>query len=181
MRSRLQAGTHHAVRRFLLLVWAAAALSAAGPAAVLADPAASRTGGRIEVVLAKEHRPHLEAVKRDFAEAGLGNVHIQFVRMGHPPMNLGVGSGVSADRARAAIRLARKYNGGVAILLPEHLFPEEFVTIASSNFDDTVEYRVDDEALRQLEDPALTSEQWHERYRRLTPADRPPARKGRRS
>lgn len=135
--------------------------------------------GRVEVVLAPEHRQHVGAIKQDFFLADLTNVHFQFMRLGQPPRNLGVGPKVSADRARAAIRLAKKYNGGVVILLPDHLFPDHFVTIASSNYDDTVEYPVDADALRQLEDPSLTSEQWHELYRRLTPADRPPVRKGR--
>ena len=135
--------------------------------------------GRIEVVLAKEHQKQIENIRQDFAAAGLVNVHFQFVRMGHPPMNLGVGPGVPAEQARAAIRLAKKYNDGIIVLLPDYLFPERFVTIASSNYDDTVEYKIDAGALRQLEDPALTSEQWHALYRRLTPADRPPVKKGR--
>lgn len=136
-------------------------------------------GGRVDVVLAAEHRKAEAAIKREFAEAGLENVHIQFVRLGRPPWNLGVGPKVSAERARAAIRLAKKYNGGVAVLLPERLFPDHYVTIASSNFDDTVEYPIDGEAMGQLQNPSLTAEQFHELYRRLTPTDQPPARKGR--
>jgi hypothetical protein len=133
------------------------------------------------VVLANDYRKDMEAIKRESAEAGLANVHIQFIRLGQPPRNLGLGAKVSADRARAAIRLAKKYNRGVAILLPEYLFPDHYITIASSNFDDTVEYPIDEAALSQLENPSLTSEQWHELYRRLTPADQPPAKKGRTS
>ena len=135
--------------------------------------------GRVEVVLANEHRKDLEIIKQDFVEAGVGNVHIQFMKAGHPTMNIGAGPKVAAERARAAIRMAKKYNGGVTILLPERLFPDHYVTIASSSFDDTVEYPIGEEALKELENPSLTTEQFHELYRRLTPADRPPVKKGR--
>ena len=148
------------------------------PAFAGSEPA-SPSPGRVEVTLANELRQDAEAIKKEFAEAGLSNVHIQFVRLGQPPPNIGIGPGVSAERARAAIRLAKKYNRGVKVLLPEHLFSATFITIASSNFDDTVDYPIDEEALRQLEDPSLTSEQLHELYRRLTPAGKAPAKKGR--
>ncbi len=144
------------------------------PAAEEATPA-----GRVEVVLANEHRPHLNEIKQDFAAAGLTNVHVQFMKAGRAPANIGLGPRVTVERAQAAIRMARKYNGGIAILLPERLFPDHYVTIASSGFDDTVEYSVGEEALKELESPALTTEQFHEVYHRLTPADRPPMKKGR--
>lgn len=135
--------------------------------------------GRVEVVLANEHRPHLNEIKQDFVAAGLTNVHVQFMKAGRAPSNIGLGPKVSVERARAALRMARKYNGPVTILLPERLFPDHYVTIASSSFDDTVEYSVDEAALAELDNPALTTEQFHELYRRLTPANRPPAKKGR--
>ncbi len=144
------------------------------PAAEEAPPA-----GRVEVVLANEHRPRLNEIKQDFAAAGLANVHIQFMKAGRAPANIGLGPKVTVERAQAAIRMARKYNGGIAILLPERLFPDHYVTIASSGFDDTVEYSVGEEVLKELENTALTTEQFHEVYRRLTPADRPPMKKGR--
>jgi hypothetical protein len=79
-----------------------------------------------------------------------------------------LGSQVPADKAREAIRLALKYNRAVSILLPEYLFPSRFVTIASSNFDDTVEYPIRSEDLTHLLDASLTTEQFHDLYRQLT-------------
>lgn len=128
----------------------------------------SLSQGRVEVVLANEYRKDVEAIKRDFEGAGLSNVHVQFMRQGQPPANLGLGPKVPAERARAAIQLAKKYNRGVNILLPEHLFPERFITIASSNFDETKEFPIDEAALRRLQDPSLTTDQFHELYRGLT-------------
>lgn len=140
------------------------AFSQAGP--VCAQEAVPR--GRIEIVLANQYRSEEATIKAEFAEAGFPNVHIQFIRLGHPPQNLGLGREASAELARAAIRLALKYNQGIKVLLPEHLFPPRFATIASSNFDDTVEFPLDADALRQLQEPSLTTEQFHALYRRLT-------------
>jgi hypothetical protein len=124
--------------------------------------------GRIEVVLAETYKPELSSIRRDFEEAGLSNVHIQFMRQGHPPTNIGLGTEIPAERARAAIRLAKKYNNAVTILLPEHLFPSSFITIASSNFDEKIEVPIGAETLRQLEDPRLTTRQFHDLYRYIT-------------
>ena len=124
--------------------------------------------GRVEVILANQYRNELEAIKQEFAQAGMPNVHIQFLRLGQPPPNIGIGRKVPAERAREAIRLALKYNRAVKILLPAYLFPPAFITIASSNFDDTVEFPITAEDLARLHDASLTTEQFHELYRRLT-------------
>ena len=144
-----------------------------------AQPDGIVSSGRVEIVLANEHRRHVEEIKKEFTETGLTNLHVQFMKVGKPPTNIGLGPSVTAERARAAIRMAKKYNRDVTILLPERLFPDHYVAIASSGFDDTVEYPVSAEQLTELENPELTTEQFHALYRRLTPADQPQAKKGR--
>ncbi|MGE0645079.1 MAG: hypothetical protein AB7P24_15555 [Nitrospira sp.] len=123
---------------------------------------------RVEVVLANQYRGREAELKKEFVRAGLGNVHLQFARMGQPPQNIGVGREVPAERAREAIRLAIKYNLGIVILLPERLFPPRFITIASSNYDDTVEYAIHEDTLVKLRAPELTTEAFHRLYRDLT-------------
>jgi len=129
-----------------------------------------QTVSRVEVVLANHYRAREAELKQEFAQAGFLNVHFQFARMGQPPQNIGLGREVPADKAREAIRLALKYNLGVGILLPERLFPPRFITIASSNYDDTVEYPIDQETLAKLQDPQLSTEAFHRLYRDLTSA-----------
>ena len=125
---------------------------------------------RVEIVVSAQYKDRLDLLTQEFVEAGLVNVHVQVARRGSPPENIGLGAQVPADKAREAIRLAMKYNRAVSILLPERLFPPRFVTIASSNFDDTVESPIVSEDLAHLLDPSLTTEQFHELYRRLTSA-----------
>lgn len=125
---------------------------------------------RVEVVLAYQYRTRETEIKKDFVQAGLTNVHVQYARMGQPPQNIGMGRDVPADKAREAIRLAMKYNLGVGILLPERLFPPRFITIASSNYDDTVEYHITQDTLSKLQDPTLSTEAFHRLYKDLTSA-----------
>src|SRR6185436_159605 len=125
---------------------------------------------RIEVVLAYHYKGQVSALTEEFAQAGMPNVHFQFARQGQPPQNIGMGRAVPADKAREAIRLAIKYNLGVGILLPERLFPPRFITIASSNYDDTVEYPINQETLGKLQDPELSTDAFHRLYRDLTSA-----------
>ncbi len=137
---------------------------------VFADAVTVAPVSRVEVVLAHQYRTREAEIKKEFIQAGLTNVHFQFARMGQPPQNIGLGREVPADKAREVIRLAMKYNLGVGILLPERLFPPRFVTIASSNYDDTVEYPITQETLEQLQDPTLSTEAFHRLYRVLTSA-----------
>ena len=136
--------------------------------AVGAEIIQAPTVSRVEVVLASQYKSQVAALTDEFAQAGMTNVHFQFVRRGQPPQNIGLGREVPADKAREVIRLALKYNLGVSILLPERLFPPRFVTIASSNFDDTVEYPIDQATLARLRDENLTTEEFHRLYRDLT-------------
>jgi hypothetical protein len=136
--------------------------------AVAAEVVLAPMVSRVEVVLASQYKNQVAALTDEFAQAGMPNVHFQFFRPGQPPQNIGLGRDVPADKAREAIRLALKYNHAVSILLPERLFPPRFVTIASSNFDDTVECPILNEDLAHLLDTSLTTEQFHELYRRLT-------------
>jgi hypothetical protein len=153
--------------RYLYMMIAVCAGVLAAPA-VGAEIVPAPTVSRVEVVLASQYKNQVAALTEEFAQAGMTNVHFQFARMGQPPQNIGLGREVPADKAREAIRLALKYNLGVGILLPERLFPPRFVTIASSNFDDTVEYPIDQATLARLRDENLSTEEFHRLYRELT-------------
>ena len=145
-----------------------------GAHTVAAEVVSAPPVSRIEVVLASQYKNQVPLLTEEFVQAGMPNVHFQFFRQGQPPQNIGLGRDVPADKAREAIRLALKYNLGVGILLPERLFPPRFVTIASSNYDDTVEYPIDQAALAELQNDTLTTEEFHRLYKGLTSIPLPP-------
>ena len=163
--------------RYLRTVVLVVCVGVIGAHAVAADVVSVPSVSRVEVVLASQYKNQVTALTEEFTQAGMTNVHFQFFRQGQPPQNIGLGREVPADKAREAIRLALKYNLGVGILLPERLFPPRFVTIASSNYDDTVEYPIDQAALAQLQNETLTTEEFHRLYHGLTSS--PLAPKGR--
>ena len=164
------------LQRYVCAFAMAVCVSATGTSAVIAEGTAVSSVSRVEVVLANQFKSQVAVVSEEFAQAGLTNVHFQFAKLGRPPQNIGLGRDVPADKAREAIRLALKYNLGVGILLPERLFPPRFVTIASSNYDDTVESKIDQAALAQLQNPVLTTEEFHALYRTLTTMKESPGR-----
>jgi hypothetical protein len=159
----------------MVVVMLALAISMGCAFVLWADDRPVAPVSRIEVVLAYHYKGQVSALTEEFAQAGMPNVHFQFARQGQPPQNIGMGRAVPADKAREAIKLAVKYNLGVGILLPERLFPPRFVTIASSNFDDTVEYPISKEDLAHLLDPSLTTEKFHDLYGQLTSVPLKPA------
>ena len=160
--------------RTIAAVTIAASAGMVGVVSVSADDMPLSPVSRIEVVLASQYKSQVAALTEEFVQAGMPNVHFQFARHGQPPQNIGMGRAVPADKAREAIRLALKYNLGVGTLLPERLFPPRFVTIASSNYDDTVEYPIDQVALAQLQNENLTTEEFHRLYKGLTSVPLPP-------
>ena len=160
--------------RYIHAVAIAVCACVMGAHAVAAEVESIPPVSRVEVVLANQYKSQVTSLKEEFIQAGMPNVHFQFARQGQPPQNIGLGRDVPADKAREAIRLALKYNLGVGILLPERLFPPRFVTIASSNYDDTVEYPIDQVALAQLQNENLTTEEFHRLYKGLTSIPLPP-------
>lgn len=152
------------VRRCL----SALCLTVLAATAVYAADALVAPVSRVEVVLADQYKSQVAVLREEFAQAGFLNVHFQFAKLGQPPQNIGLGRDVPAEQAREAIRLAAKYNLGVGILLPDRLFPPRFVTIASSNYDDTVEWPIGPAQLAQLQNPELTTAEFHRLYREFT-------------
>ena len=141
-----------------------------------ADPAALEAGdpGKIlvEIFLALDRKGDLDAIEREFAAVGITKVRPKFHQIGHPPTNIAIGRRVSADIARLTIRLANTYNGGITKLLPEERLAPDYIAIGTSIFDELFQYPVSQEDVDRLADPALTTEQFHELYRKLADINR---------
>jgi hypothetical protein len=126
----------------------------------------------VEIFLAKDRKPQLESVRKEFAALSVTRVNVQFFRLGHPPENLAVGPGTPADVARLAIRMAKTYNDGVKYILAQYRFFPNHIAIGTSAFDEASQIPITPENVERLADPALTTEQFHTLYRQLTGEDR---------
>ncbi|MBI3995866.1 MAG: hypothetical protein HY349_07810 [Nitrospirae bacterium] len=157
-------------------------IEAAEPAGKIENPAppvarpseGPETHGKIlvELFLARERKGDLEAIKKELEAAGITRIRPQFFRLGNPPENIAIGKNIPADVARLAIRLAITYNRDIKSLLPEYRFFPDHIVIGSSAFDEKSEIPIQPEDLKRLSDPALTTAQFHELYRRLTGEDK---------
>ncbi len=89
-------------------------------------------------------------------------------RGGHPPTNIAIGGGLSAEDARLVIDLALQYNDDINGLIHQRLNPSNYVAIATSAWDDNSETPITQDQLAALRDSKLTTEEFHRLYRELT-------------
>jgi hypothetical protein len=89
-------------------------------------------------------------------------------RGGHPPTNIAIGGGLTAEDARLVIDLALKYNDDINGLIHQRLNPPNYVAIATSAWDDNSETPITADQLAALREPKLTTEEFHRLYRELT-------------
>jgi len=125
----------------------------------------------VEIFLAKERKPQLDALKKEFAALSVTRVQVQFFRLGHPPENFAVGPKTPAEVARLALRVANSYNDGVKYILAQYRFFPNHIAIGTSAFDEASQIPITPENVKRLADPSLTTEQFHALYRQLTGED----------
>lgn len=87
---------------------------------------------------------------------------------GHPPANIALGSGLSAEDARMVIGLALKYNDQIDYLIVQRLNPPHYAAIATSAWDEKSQIPIAPESLKRLMDPKLTTGEFHALYVQLT-------------
>jgi hypothetical protein len=126
----------------------------------------------VEIFLAKEHKENLETIKKELRAVGITRIRPQLFRLGNPPENIAIGKNIPADVARLAIRLAVTYNRDIKFILPEYRYFPDHIVIGSSAFDESSQIPIQPEDLKNLSDSALTTEQFHELYRKLTGEDK---------
>lgn len=166
----------------MLALWATVGAVAMGvvngwAASVPAQPVPDGPGRiLVEISLSLDHKGDIEAIKREFAAAGITKVRHKIFQAGHPPTNLAIGRNVSAEIARLAVRLAKDYNGGITKLLPEERLAPDYLAFGTSIFDESFQYSISQSDVERLSAPELTTEQFHELYRRLADINQRPYR-----
>lgn len=146
----------------------------ARPSRLADDTSASQPapdGILVELFLSPDNRGDIEAIKQAFEAASVTRIRPQVFRLGHPPENIAIGKDIPAPVARLAIHLAVTYNRGVKFLLPQFRFFPAHIAIGSSAFDEKSQIPIAPEDLERLSNPALTTPEFHDLYRRLTGED----------
>lgn len=169
-----------------MLVWSIALLMALPAGAgsnqaeqVSNEPASKPPCGKglstictIEIWLAHGQKKNNKAIRQALKEKSLKVLHhtIQYWKPkgGHPPTNIAIGSGLSAEDARWVIDLALMLNDNIDGLIFQALNPPNYVAIATSAWDDQSETKITPEELARLRDPNLTTVEFHKLYKGLT-------------
>jgi len=125
----------------------------------------------VEIFLSPDHKDAVGKIKEEFKSASITKVRHKIFRAGYPPENIAIGRNISADVARLAIRLAVTYNRGIKFLLPEERLRTDYIAFGTSIFDESFQRPITPDQLKELSDPALTTEQFHASYRRITGED----------
>ena len=121
----------------------------------------------IELFLSSDRKGEIDRIQTVFSEDSNIRLKTQFYPMGKAPLNIAVGRGVPASVARLAIQVAKKYNGGVHYVLPDFLYPLNYIAIGASHFSEENHVRIGPADLEALSDPAYTTEAWHRLYQTL--------------
>ncbi|MEW6325903.1 MAG: hypothetical protein AB1515_11030 [Nitrospirota bacterium] len=136
------------------------------------SPQARQTSTTIELVLAKQWKGREQEIRQTLAAPNV-KLRVKFFPFLDPPANIGIGKCVSAEQARRAIQAASAYNRGVDRLILQEIMPHHWIKIGSTDTAELAWNPVSAEGLARLADPALTTEQFQELYRRLaTPTER---------
>jgi hypothetical protein len=126
----------------------------------------------LEMWLEHKHKKNNRAIRKVLKEKTIKVLHhtIQYWKPkgGHPPTNIAIGRGLSAEDARWVINLALEYNDKIDGLIFQSLNPPNYVAIATSAWDADSETPITQEELDQLKDPQLSTQEFHELYVSLT-------------
>jgi hypothetical protein len=125
----------------------------------------------VEILLAGKWKSKVEEVKLSFVTEGHPDngmkVRVKFFPFLDPPRNIGIGKCVTAESARLAIREAIKYNGGIDRLVMQDIMPHHWIKIGTTDTSELTWIPVGAEEVAQLTDPALSTDQFQDLYRRL--------------
>jgi hypothetical protein len=122
----------------------------------------------VEITLSQKWKGHVDEVREALtSEPNPLKARIRIFPFLDPPTNIGIGKCVSAEEARRAIREAIRYNRGIDRLIIQDIMPHHWVKIGATDVAELAWIPIDPNALTELTDPALSTEQFQALYRRL--------------
>ncbi len=123
---------------------------------------------KIEGWVNKQHKKNLRAIKKEFKEIKGTRTSLREFPIGNTAKVIGIGRCVPAYIARLTIEKALKYTGGVESLVNQAFLPPHWMGIGTTQFDEPSQQLVDAEQVKQLLDPNLNDQEFHEMYRKFS-------------
>ena len=152
-----------------LTVWMAGSAQAA-EAPAPCEPVEEKSV-KVEGYISKKFKRQKRAIIKEFKEIGHTRTAIRPFPMGDTAKVIAIGRCVPAYIARHVMAKTMKYTSGIGALVQQAFLPTHWIGIGTTTFDEPSQQFVTEEQVKQLMDPALGDEEFHQLYRKFSVQD----------
>ncbi len=128
-------------------------------------------GVKIEGYISKKFKKQKRAILKEFKEIGHIRTAVRPYPMGDTAKVIGIGRCVPAYIARHVMATTMKYTSGIGVLVQQAFLPSHWFGIGTTTFDEASQQLVTEEQVKQLMDPSLGDEAFHQLYRKFSVQD----------
>ena len=123
---------------------------------------------KIEGYISKKFRKQRKTIFKEFTELGNSKSALRVYPMGETSKVIAIGKCVPVHIAQHVIKKAIKYSTGVESLVQQQFVHGHWIGVGVTIFDEPSQQLVSSEQVRQLLNPELSSEDFHQLYRKMS-------------
>lgn len=123
---------------------------------------------KIEGYISKKFRKQRKAIFKEFTELGNSRAALRVYPMGETSKVIAIGKCVPVHIAQHVIKKAMEYSTGVESLVQQQFVHGHWIGVGVTIFDEPSQQLVSSEQVKQMLNPELSSEEFHELYRKLS-------------
>lgn len=152
-----------------MILWMAGTVQAA-EAPAPCEPVETKSV-KVEGYISKKFKKQKRAILKEFKEIGHVRTLVRPFPMGDTAKVIAIGRCVPAYIARHVMAKALKYTSGIGVLVQQAFLPTHWMGIGTTTFDEPSQQLVTEEQVKQMMDPSLGDEAFHELYRKFSIQD----------
>ena len=123
---------------------------------------------KIEGYISKKFRKQRKAVIKEFIELGNSRAALRVYPMGETSKVIAIGKCVPVHIAQHVIKKAMEYSTGVESLVQQQFVHGHWIGVGVTIFDEPSQQLVSTEQVQQMLNPSLSTEAFHQLYRKLS-------------
>ena len=123
---------------------------------------------KIEGYISKKFRKQRKAIFKEFTELGNSKSVLRVYPMGETSKVIAIGKCVPVHIAQHVIKKAIKYSTGVESLVQQQFVHGHWIGVGVTIFDEPSQQLVSSDQVKQLLNPELSSEDFHQLYRKMS-------------
>jgi len=126
---------------------------------------------KVEGWVSKKFKKQKKSIAKEFGSLGHTKVRIKIFPMGDTAKVVAIGRCVPAYIARHILELSLKYTGGVESLVNQAFYAAHWVAIGTTMFDEPSQQLVNEDQVKQLLNPELSTDEFHALYQKFSIQD----------